>query len=92
MLLSRTRKIIATSNAAAQNSSKAIADSRTNSVLLTGDPGSRLRYKTLISHLDTPLESGSTQVIYLHYAQADSLVAILEKVANTGNEEGGEAS
>ncbi|MEM9302821.1 MAG: type II secretion system secretin GspD [Pseudomonadota bacterium] len=62
---------------------KIIADERTNSVLLAGDPGSRLRMRTMISHLDTPLEQGSTQVIYLRYAAADSLVPILEQMAQT---------
>jgi general secretion pathway protein D len=61
---------------------KVIADERTNSVLLAGDPGGRLRFRTLISHLDTPLESGgSTQVIYLRYAAADALVPILDNVS-----------
>ena len=62
---------------------KVIADERTNSVLISGDPGSRLRFKTLISHLDTPLDSGSTQVIYLRYAAAESLVPILENVSRS---------
>ncbi|MEM7705578.1 MAG: type II secretion system secretin GspD [Pseudomonadota bacterium] len=60
---------------------KALADQRTNSVLLFGDPAVRLRYKTIVSHLDTPIESGgSTQVIYLRYASAESLVPILDSV------------
>ncbi|MCB1569359.1 MAG: hypothetical protein KDI69_11160, partial [Xanthomonadales bacterium] len=32
-----------------------IADERTNSILLSGDPASRLRLRTLVAHLDTPL-------------------------------------
>lgn len=60
---------------------KALADQRTNSVLLFGDPAARLRYKTIVSHLDTPMETGgSTQVIYLSYASAESLVPILDSV------------
>jgi general secretion pathway protein D len=40
----------------------AVADERTNTVVLSGDPARRLRLRTLISHLDTPLESeGSTR-------------------------------
>jgi general secretion pathway protein D len=61
-----------------------IADSRTNSVLLSGDRTQRLRLRALIAHLDTPLESGeNTQVIYLRYASAAELVPILESVAGT---------
>lgn len=67
-----------------QANNKAIADERTNSILLTGDPSSRLRLKALVSHLDTPLEAGgSTQVIYLQYADAAEMVDILSNVART---------
>lgn len=63
---------------------KLIADERTNSVLLSGDKAQRLRYRTLIAHLDTPLSSGeNTQVIYLRYAKASDMVPILEGVAAT---------
>jgi general secretion pathway protein D len=63
---------------------KAIADERTNSVLLSGDPSARLRLKTLITHLDTPLESGGdTQVVYLRYASAEALLPILSNVASS---------
>jgi len=55
-----------------------IADERTNSVLLGGDRAERLRMRALISHLDTPLESGgNTDVVYLHYAVAADLVDTL---------------
>ncbi|MDX1570614.1 MAG: type II secretion system secretin GspD [Xanthomonadales bacterium] len=67
---------------------KVISDERTNSVLLSGDPGSRLRFKTLITHLDTPLESGATQVIYLRYADADSLVPLLQNVGKLAGGDG----
>ncbi|GIX36032.1 MAG: type II secretion system protein D [Lysobacteraceae bacterium] len=61
-----------------------VADDRTNSILLSGDRSQRLRYRTLIAHLDTPLSSGeSTQVVYLRYAKAADLVPILEGVADT---------
>ncbi len=72
---------------------KAIADERTNSILISGDPGGRLRLKTMISHLDTPLEgSENTQVINLQFASADSLVGILESVSKTlaGGDDGTE--
>ena len=32
-----------------------VADERTNSVLVTGAKDDRLRYRALITHLDTPL-------------------------------------
>ncbi|HET9048523.1 MAG TPA: type II secretion system secretin GspD [Chiayiivirga sp.] len=69
-----------------------IADERTNSILLSGDPASRLRLRTLIAHLDTPLDGGeNTQVIYLNYAKAEDLVSILDAVAGTLTGEGGAA-
>jgi general secretion pathway protein D len=70
----------------------AVADARTNTVVLSGDPARRLRLRTLISHLDTPLESeGSTQVIYLRYATADTLVPVLEGILELDSEDGPEA-
>lgn len=60
-----------------------VADERTNTLLLSGDSNRRLRTRTLISHLDTPLESGgNTQVIHLNYATADELVPILQGVVD----------
>lgn len=57
------------------------ADERTNSILLTGDKSSRLRIRTIIAQLDTPLESGgNTKVVFLKYAAAANLVAILQGV------------
>jgi general secretion pathway protein D len=59
-----------------------VADERTNSILMTADPASRLRLRTLIAHLDTPLEQvGNTQVVYLRYAKAKDLVAVLQGVS-----------
>lgn len=70
----------------------AVADERTNTIVLSGDPARRLRLRTLISHLDTPLESeGSTQVIYLRYATADTLVPVLEGMLELDAEEGARA-
>jgi general secretion pathway protein D len=70
----------------------AVADERTNTVVLSGDPARRLRLRTLISHLDTPLDSeGSTQVIYLRYATADTLVPVLEGMLELDAEEGARA-
>jgi len=53
---------------------KMVADDRTNSVLVSGEASQRLRLKTLITHLDTPLEAGGdTQVRYLRYAEAEKI-------------------
>lgn len=60
-----------------------VADERTNSVLISGDKNQRLRFRTLIAHLDTPLEEGgNTQVIYLRYADAEELATKLTEQAN----------
>jgi len=67
-----------------KSGAKLIADERTNSILLSGDQSSRLKLRTLVAHLDTPLDGGeNTQVIYLNYAKAADLVPILESVAGT---------
>ncbi|RKZ40628.1 MAG: type II secretion system protein GspD [Gammaproteobacteria bacterium] len=66
------------------STSTIIADERTNSVLISGDSATRLRLRTLITHLDTPIESvGNTQVIYLRYAQAKDLVNVLKGVSDS---------
>ncbi len=54
------------------------ADERTNSVLLSGDKSSRLRLRSIIAHMDTPIAlSGDTQVVFLKYAKAEDMVKIL---------------
>lgn len=59
-----------------------VADARTNSVLIGGDRNERLRLRTLIAHLDTPLdEGGDTQVRYLRYADAEELATKLQQHA-----------
>ena len=61
-----------------------VADSRTNSVLLSGESSARLKSRAMITHLDTPLDAGeSTQVVYLRYADAEQLVPVLDSVAAT---------
>jgi general secretion pathway protein D len=56
-----------------------VADERTNSVLISGDKNDRLRLRTLITHLDTPLEEGGdTRVRYLRYADAKDLATKLQ--------------
>ena len=61
-------------------STSLVADARTNSVLIGGDRADRLRLRTLIAHLDTPLEDGGdTQVRYLRYADAEELATKLQQ-------------
>ena len=60
-----------------------VADERTNSVLIGGGRGDRLRLKTLVAHLDTPRDAdGNTQVVYLRYANAENLAKILQGYAS----------
>ncbi len=56
-----------------------VADERTNSILLGGDPAERLRMRRIITELDTPIEvgGGNTQVVYLRYAKATDLAKVL---------------
>jgi general secretion pathway protein D len=61
-------------------------DERSNSILISGSSGNRLEIRALISHLDTPVESGgSTQVIYLRYANAENVARILTGLSNSTN-------
>jgi general secretion pathway protein D len=61
-----------------------VADERTNSVLISGDKMDRLRIRTLITHLDTPLEEGGdTRVRYLRYASAEELATKLNAQYST---------
>jgi len=59
---------------------KIVADDRSNSVLVSGDSAMRLRIKTLVTHLDTPVDTGSeTQVRYLRYSDAEDLAGRLKQ-------------
>jgi general secretion pathway protein D len=61
-----------------------IADERTNSVLIGGGKSGRLRLRTIITHLDTPMQSeGNTQVYYLRYSRAGDLVEVLTGVSSS---------
>lgn len=62
-----------------------LADERTNSVLVSGDQNERLRVRATISHLDTPIDEGegNIHVVYLRYAKASDLVAVLTGVGKT---------
>ena len=59
-------------------SNVAVADDRTNSILLGGEENRRLELRAIIAHLDTPLEEGgNTRVRYLNYASAENLAGKL---------------
>lgn len=55
------------------------ADERTNSILMSGERAIRLKIRTTIMQLDTPLDDGggNTHVIYLRYAKAENMMEIL---------------
>ena len=83
--VARTLTTLAGNDAAQPNgSAKVFADTRTNSILLSGAKNARLRMRALLAHLDTPMDNGGdTQVVYLNYASAKDLVPILQGVAST---------
>jgi general secretion pathway protein D len=59
---------------------RVVADERSNSVLISGDPAERLRVRALVAELDTPLQSGgNTRVVFLHYADAKKLAPKLKE-------------
>ncbi|WON78981.1 type II secretion system secretin GspD [Serratia sp. UGAL515B_01] len=61
-----------------------VADERTNSVLVSGDPNSRQRIITMIKQLDREQAvQGNTKVIYLKYAKATDLVEVLTGVSSS---------
>ena len=63
-----------------------IADERTNSVVLRGDPETRRSLRGIIERLDVPGEGGATQVHYLRYAKAEEVAEVLRGIAE-GREE-----
>ncbi len=59
-----------------------VADDRTNSILVSGDPAQRLRVAAYVAHLDTPPENGGgTERRYLKYADAEKVAAKLKEQA-----------
>lgn len=63
---------------------KVVADERTNSVIITGDPRARARVVKLVQRLDAELQtSGNTKVFYLKYAKAADLVKVLKGVSES---------
>ena len=61
-----------------------VADQRSNSVLVTGDEVRRKQTKVLIQRLDVSQpQSGNVRVIYLEYADAEEVAAVLSKVVSS---------
>ena len=63
-------------------------DQRSNALLLAGNRFQRDKLKALINSLDQPMNNqDSTQVIYLHYVDAEDLVPVLRGTLTTINED-----
>nr|WP_269135189.1 type II secretion system secretin GspD [Vibrio cincinnatiensis] len=61
---------------------KFVADERTNSILISGDPKVRERMRRLIRQLDVEMATrGNNRVVYLKYAKAENLVNVLQGVS-----------
>jgi general secretion pathway protein D len=79
------REIVRDEGAAAQGATSTqlqlVADTRTNSVLVTGEQRQRARIKDLIARLDMPQpQTGNSRVIYLQYASASNVATVLTNV------------
>ncbi|WP_070968262.1 type II secretion system secretin GspD [Vibrio sonorensis] len=62
---------------------KLVADDRTNSILISGDPQVRKRLRKLITQLDVEMATkGNNRVVYLKYAKAEELVDVLKGVSD----------
>lgn len=62
-------------------------DQRSNAILLAGNSLQRSKVKSLVRRLDKPMESeAGTQVIYLHYVDAEDLVPVLRGTLDSINE------
>ena len=90
--------LLQSSNTAESNSSGSsplsiAADERSNSILLAGEPGNRLRAQQLIEQIDKPLsKANSTRVVFLHYLSAEEVLPILKGVASSAQKEATEES
>jgi general secretion pathway protein D len=71
-----------------------VADTRTNSIIVSGEQVQIRRMRALIEQLDTPLaQDGNVNVVYLQYARAEELAPLLDNiVGNVAAAEGEEGS
>lgn len=64
-------------------------DTRSNSILMTGNEDKRALVRDLISSLDRPLQgSGNTKVVFLNYIDADEVKPILDGMTGSIQKEG----
>ncbi len=62
---------------------KLVADERTNSILISGDPQVRKRLRNVVQQLDKEMATtGNSQVVYLKNANAEDLVDVLKGVSD----------
>ena len=79
-------------NTGGKSEPRAVADDRTNSVIVSGDVKARQRLINLIQRMDQELETnGNTRVMFLNYAKAEDLVQVLQGVSASiqAEEQGG---
>jgi len=70
-----------------------VADERTNSVIISGEPNTRARVIKLVKSLDNELKNnGNTRVFYLKYANAKEVVQVLSGVSQGLEEASGKSS
>lgn len=63
---------------------KISADSRTNSILVSGDTATRQRIRAIVKKLDVPKkQEGRTKIVYLRYAKATELVNVLKGLSKS---------
>ncbi|WP_033135194.1 GspD family T2SS secretin variant ExeD [Aeromonas finlandensis] len=63
---------------------KVVADERTNSVVVSGEPKARARIIQMVRQLDRDLQSqGNTRVFYLKYGKAKDMVEVLKGVSSS---------
>ena len=63
---------------------RVVADARSNSILIAGDPAAQARMRALIQQLDVALPAaGNSQVIFLRYAKAEDMAKLLQQVVQT---------
>lgn len=74
---------------------KVVADERTNSVVVSGEPKARARIIQMVRQLDRDLQSqGNTRVFYLKYGKAKDMVEVLKGVSSSieADKKGGTAA
>ena len=61
------------------------AEPRSNSILLSADADQRLRVRSLVAHLDTPVDTeGETQIVFLRNTDATAIAEVLQRLAEAG--------